>query len=597
MATYRITDPRTGQHHRVKGPDDATEEELQKFASDYFTGKAGVEPPAATGSAQSPRTPGLKPQPALDLLKDTAVGGLKSATNLSTHLVDAATTPFSLWAKGANLVAPKVGQATENVIGGIRKAGEEGRQFWQKQYEEAGPAAGVGSFAVDAATDAALGGPAYKVAKHILPKVAGETGKRAINRLSLAGAGAGGVGGALTSDDPAVGGTVGTIAGAVAPRVLRKSLLGLNKSKQAKALLDEGVPLTAGLAAPRSGAGTITTGAETVGHWLPIVGHIVENAQQKAVRGWRDAALSRTAIPESTAGPAVFPGKTIKDQDSVLDIIDAQRQAIKDREKAAVTGAKFKPDIDLENKILSVTTDPDRLLDPRGMGVIRDVYKRTMVDRVRSGAGTPGSKIIVKGGKGKGKGPQPAYLTGEDVLRAKRVFERYGAALAKNKNDPFRESTGRALQDLADDILEMVERQNKPVGQILKDLDAPKHAAKVIRGAARKSSGEGPFTPSMLVDEAKRLEHPELERLGRQGAEVFGNINTGVRSKGTDLRSLAQWLGIAGHLFSPELAVATVGGSLGYIPQVQKAALGQTTTQKKIVELLRNKGLGDLVGE
>ena len=607
---YKITDPETGQTRRVRGPVDATPEELQNFATETFRNPAPSKEPATPGPVDPTDTsavPGragperkrtdLQPRGFNEWLSDTGVGAMRSGVNALTRSIDVLSKVPEVWAKGAKLVAPGVGQYVEDKVKAVQEDTQRGRDYWQQRYEQAGPAAFTGGMAADTAIGSPLVKPAMTAATAIIPRLAGESGRRAITRLSAASAGAGGATGALTAEDASEGALFGTLSGAAVPPLLRKSILGINKSPAGASLLNQGVPLTTGLAAPNSGMGSVITGGETMGRWLPFAGHVIENSQQKAVRGWRDLAISKTNVPETPAGPAVPAGTTIKSGRTVDDVIQEQNRVITDRRTSAMSGAKFDPDRELEEALLRITTDPNRPLDKKGVQLLNDLYQRAMVHRIRGDTPTPGNQIIIPGRRGLPTQPQPAHWTGEDVLKGQEIFEKWGNRFARNSNDPFKEAAGRGMQDFSEEILQMIERQNPMAGQTVRALEGPRKAAQVLRRTAGKSSGQGTFTPTQLVRESQKLEHGDLETVGREGAEVFGNLNTGVRTKGTDLRSLMQWLGVAGHLVSPEVALATGTGMAGYIPAVQRTALGQTKAQKALVELLRRKGLGDLVKE
>lgn len=548
---------------------------------------------AATGRTDTGRSaPDVKIQSATDILKDVATGGLKAATNIGTRAVDAATTVPNLWADVVGKVAPSVADPVHRGVEAVRKAGEEGRQFWQDRYEAAGPAAGLGAFGVDAIGPGGLIKPASGAVRAMLPKVLGETGKRAVTRASLTGAASGAAGGALTTDqgdDPTSAAGVGATIGAAIPPVLHKVIKGINKSAAGEALLKEGIPLTVGDAATRGGGGTAVTAAESAGKYLPFAGNAIENRQQEAVQAWRQAALRRGDIPDMPGAPGA-PTPSAKNT-TVLDAIRQQQGEISRREAAAVANSKYAPDRELEEALLKITSDPNRLLDAKGKAELRQAYDKLLVQRIRNQA--PGTQVA---GPNSPQMPGvPAHWTGEDVRQAQQVLARQGRRL-RGGQDEFRQATGQGMEDLSREVLELINRQNPTAGATLRNLQAPQQALDVVRKTAEKAPGHGIFSPEDLTRHANQAGHTDLETLGRHGAEAFRGTNTKLR-QGTDFRSLGSAAATLLHLWEPTTAALTLGPAMAYRPGAQKMLLGQTKTQKALADYLRKIGATDILGE
>ena len=80
----------------------------------------------------------------------------------------------------------------------------------------------------------------------------------------------------------------GAVVGAYCPRRLR----GINATPEAKSLMDQGVTLTPGQAA---GAGSMLKRAEEYASSLPVAGHFIRNAQNRAVEEANVAAAQQVA--------------------------------------------------------------------------------------------------------------------------------------------------------------------------------------------------------------------------------------------------------------------------------------------------------------
>ena len=599
--------------------------------SSVKSGASTAETGAVTGRGQSPRSaPNIPITSATEILQDVGAGAAQTAANIGTHVVDAATEIPRQWSRAVGTVFPKVGEAVGNVVQSARDRGRQTREFWEQETDTRGPGKYVGGIATDIAGTGGIARPVVSAVRQALPRATG------LMRATTAGGVTGGASGALSSTDAGEGGAIGTVVGAAVPAFLRKAILGTGKSRAAQALLDEDVPLTVGQAAERQGMGTVTGMAERGGKYFPLAGSTIENRQQDAVRAWRDAAMRRTNIPETPAGPAVAAGVTRTGRDTVEDVLEAQRGAFDQRYNQAVEGQQFIPDEDLERGLLRIISDPDRLLDERGAQAVQDAYRRILQNRVRSRpAPTPqmgpspvsreypptstGTQVLAPDARPvpQGRGgpvvvpagtpplgfddpiPRPgnAYWTGRDLMQARRVLNRYGHRLVNNP-DPYRAAVGSSLRDLSDEVLSLMGRQNEPVGRTIQMLRAPYSALRTLEDTAAGAAGQGTFTPAQLRRHATRSSNTELENLARNAEEVFHSSRTGPRETGVDLRSLAQGGIGALQLFDPSTAAMNVGAAALYRPGAQRLMLGQTRAQRALADYFRrHPELADIVGE
>ncbi len=119
----------------------------------------------------------------------------------------------------------------------------------------------------------------------------------------LAGAGVGG----------GLGGVLGGAVGAALPRV----------SKQAKKLIEEGVPVTAGQA-----MGGIPRGVETAMGAIPVVREFVEQARARAISGFTGATMNRALQPIGRSIPDIKEMGGTQAYDKALDIISEEYERV-----------------------------------------------------------------------------------------------------------------------------------------------------------------------------------------------------------------------------------------------------------------------------
>jgi hypothetical protein len=169
-------------------------------------------------------------------------------------------------------------------------------------------------------------------------------------------------------------------------------------------------------------------------------------------------------------------------------------------------------------------------------------------------------------------------IKGSNFLILKRELEKLGG-----KAKDFEQGSFKAVSSVFDDIIEKkLGRQGKLARY--QDLEEPvRHFTGLEKATKAAVSDSGRFSPAQLarnaVDDTQR-------DLGQLSNEVLSESAAGTSFAGRNLVGGAGLLGV-GAVGGPAAAAGVlVGGNLLATKTVQKALLGDTTAQRKIVEMM-----------
>jgi hypothetical protein len=223
--------------------------------------------------------------------------------------------------------------------------------------------------------------------------------------------------------------------------------------------------------------------------------------------------------------------------------------------------------------------NPERLTGPAERQYIEDLLQRNITGQLRAGARPQvgGNQIILPGQQG----PLPlAEYGGEQLMRGQSSLRRLGHRLGRNP-DQLKQDTGAVFRDIADEVYNLMGRQDPATGALLQELRGPYSAHKTVSEAVRRAPAQGQFTMRSLANLAGRTGNEDLQTFARVGADL---LPESVPDSGSASRIM--W-GLAG-LAAPKVAVPAAAAGMGFGTKTgQKALQGQLGWQQRLADVLK----------
>jgi hypothetical protein len=428
----------------------------------------------------------------------------------------------------------------------------------------------AGSFLGEIAATAPVGGLAG-----LGVKAAGGQALRGLARTATMGAAQGGAEGFLSAGpgNRGLGAAAGAAGGAILPAAVmgagRTLARGVEPTAAARQLLRQGVDLTPGQMNPRSALGQLEGAAKSV----PIVGGLVEDAQDAARGQWRGVARQKALAPGATDasnmdalyagyGPAYDVAKGFPVAPRILNtggpdvpLADFARNkgafTRSARDKTIWAGDEVR---DTAEKWLRAQLSK---LPDKGKGA--GTFDSEKLTRLRSDIRDQIRRL----------GQSPATKPGE-----REILEAAEARLT--------EALESQLPTKATDALRGADRQYRRFKQV----------ESAAESAAKRGSAE--FTPTELARAANKADDADLWRLGNQGKLVFdqGPPPTGARAVTLGVPGLVA-AAMGAPVLGPVANLAAVGALSG-TRTGRKLAGGNTAVQRaaraKAIALRRKLG-------
>lgn len=393
-------------------------------------------------------------------------------------------------------------------------------------YEKAGPAAGLSKFATEILTTAPIGGGVVGLLKQAgrVPGVAARFSPAA-GRLTRAGI-EGGVGGALTSDDGAVPGALGGVAGDVLLRGAGRVVTGFPAiSDKARKLLQSGVPVTIGQAMPDTATGRVVRGIEDTALSVPILSDIMAASRGRGVEALRSRAISDTLPPgmEIPTSARTEP----------LDALKEVGEEFSQRYQSILEGAA-PAKINVDDLVSSALPEKAKT------GWVANKGQRARIEKSM-------------------RADMDVDATPQNLFDVQSDWRKHASSLARNPMKTAKDrAEAKAYLTAANSLMETLEATNPG----LQELRGPyrNYAALLHEGSKAKGSGET-LSATALRRAAIKAGNKRMEELARAGESV---LPSRVPDSGTARRmaQLALTGGAGGFAVDPTGLAALTGAGL-----------------------------------
>lgn len=304
-------------------------------------------------------------------------------------------------------------------------------------------------------------------------------------------------------------------------------------SQAARALLDEGVPLTPGQIAGGA-AKRIEEGAKS----MPVVGDFVRGAERRAMEGWNKAALNRVLAPIGQKVSKVGREGLEEAQQKLSAAYDDLLPKIRVKVDRAFTG-------DLNTLLNSANGMPQQRHDQ-----LVNIVRTQVVDK------------MTKTGR----------MSGETMKQVDSELGRLARGYLKSEDFDSRQ-LGSAVREIQSLLRDVVKRSNPALKKELERIDKGySMLLRVENAGARAGAHEGVFSPAQLKAASRQMDSSLRKRAFAQGRANMQNfaedaqavIGNTVPDSGTPFRVGNALLMGGGYAIDPTIAASMAGGSAVY---------------------------------